>query len=464
MNIKKTHKNMYLLTPIAMAMLSAGQLYAQDDELSEKEYVQNAGYLGTLSQQAIASGNVERLQSSEIADDFNLATGVDAADLKTRVDFWHHITLDTVALDHTPIDGAAPTNNAGPTRTTRALAMIHIAMFEALNHLDDDYESYIGDIDFNDGGGISEDAAVASAAFSSLSVLYPSQADRLQTLYDADIALISESDQNQSVQQGILLGQLVSEIIADGRELDGSEISEPSFGEGGAVADGNITFFNTEVNGGSEGIGEWTPDPNTPDFSGDYNLSLGAYWGAVSPFFLDSGDQYRSEAPPLPGDEEYSAAYNEVIGLGGSPENVNTVSTGTDETHFIGNYWGYDGVPLLGVPPRIYNQIGSQIAAEEIDDALDYARFLAMLNVALADTAIAAWDSKYYYNFWRPVTGTRVDDGDDNTATDELWDPVGVSVINTEEAIRVTPPFPAYPSGHAAFGATLFVYSGRNTE
>jgi len=114
-------------------------------------------------------------------------------------------------------------------------------------------------------------------------------------------------------------------------------------------------------------------------------------------------------------------------------------------------------VPLIGVPPRIYNQITSQLAFKEYkNDALAFARVLAMTNIAMADVSIAAWDSKYFYNYWRPVTGVRVDDANPLTFNDPTWDPVGTSVVNTAEAIRPTPPFPAYPSGHAAFGAAVF--------
>ena len=74
----------------------------------------------------------------------------------------------------------------------------------------------------------------------------------------------------------------------------------------------------------------------------------------------------------------------------------------------------------------------------------------------MADSAIACWDSKYYYNYWRPVTGIRTTDGVLQTVEDPNWRPVGISVINTQFAITPTPPFPAYPSGHSTFGASTF--------
>lgn len=420
---------------------------------------QSAGYLGKVSRRAIDSGMLDRLQSNASHKDLDRDSGLAAADLRTRIEFWHLVALDTVALDHTTSRNGegetAPVQNGGPTRTSRALAMIQIATFEAANADDEDYESFLRDVP-NVNNSVSVDAAVAQAAYDTLVSLYPDQEPRLTELYEQDLALINASEDDDRVEDGIEVGATISDLIIDNRDGDKSETSEPDFGAGGEVANGTTNYFGTPVNGGTTNVAEWEPDPNTPDFAGDYNLSLGAYWGSVEPFFLDSGDQYRSAEPPLPGDAAYAAAYNEVKQLGGSPENLQTPSTSTDETRFIGNFWGYDGVPLIGVPPRVYNQIAAQIGSTQIQDPVDYARFLAMINVAMADTAIAAWDSKYYYNYWRPVTGIRKDDGTDATLPDETWNPVGVSVINTEEAIRPTPPFPAYPSGHAAFGATVF--------
>jgi hypothetical protein len=98
-------------------------------------------------------------------------------------------------------------------------------------------------------------------------------------------------------------------------------------------------------------------------------------------------------------------------------------------------------------------------------DAMELARLLALINVAMADTGIAAWESKYYYQFWRPVTGIRESDeltgpsglGDGNAATvgDPAFSPLGAPASNLNGP-NFTPPFPAYPSGHAAFGGALF--------
>jgi hypothetical protein len=131
----------------------------------------------------------------------------------------------------------------------------------------------------------------------------------------------------------------------------------------------------------------------------------------------------------------------------------------------IGIYWAYDGTPSLCAPPRLYNQIAVQIADEMGSDGVELARLLALVNVAMADAGIAVWESKYHYNCWRPVAGIREADvgtgptgtGDGNAATvaDRSFTPLGAPASNLSGP-NFTPPFPAYPSGHAGFGGALF--------
>ncbi len=448
---------------LVMAVCSALPLVSTSilaEKSNYQEEIQAAGYIGKLSKQAIASGMRERLSAKRTFDGMERDSGHAYADLRTRIEFWHKVALDTVALDHTPSeDEGASVNQGGPTRTSRALAMIQIAVFEAVNAIDQEYQNYTTPgRAIRNSPDTSLDAAVAQAAYSTMLELYPDQESRLTAIFEEDLEIIRPSaERDATTARGTNLGRLTANDILGNRDDDRSNDAEPNFGEGGAVANNErVNFFGNPINGGTSDIGEWRPDPNTPEFAGDFNLSLGAYWGRVSPFIMGSGDQFRSAPPPLPGVRAYRLAYNEAAALGGAPDNINTPSTSTDETRFIGNFWGYDGVPLIGVPPRIYSQIASQAASNRIQDPVEYARYLAMVSVGMADAAIAAWDSKFYYNIWRPITGIREDDEARRTRQDTDWNPVGVSVVNTDEAIRPTPPFPAYPSGHAAFGATVF--------
>jgi hypothetical protein len=156
-------------------------------------------------------------------------------------------------------------------------------------------------------------------------------------------------------------------------------------------------------------------------------------------------------------------AFGEVKAVGG--DGVGTPTARTADQTQIGIYWAYDGMPSLCAPPRLYNQIVAQIADERDANAVEFARLLALVNMAMADAGIAIWESKYYYQFWRPVTAIREADdgggptgaGDGNGATfgDLTFTPMGAPASNLHGPY-FTPPFPAYPSGHAGFGGAVF--------
>jgi len=169
-------------------------------------------------------------------------------------------------------------------------------------------------------------------------------------------------------------------------------------------------------------------------------------------------------APPPPRyGLAYTRAFNEVKTVGG--DNVSTLAVRTPDQTVAAVYWGYDGTPGLGTPPRMYNQIVVEIASQMGSDAIELARILALVNVALADAAIACWESKYVYQFWRPIAGIRESDpgsgptgaGDGNLLTlgDPNFTPLGAPASNLSGP-NFTPPFPSYPSGHATFGGALF--------
>jgi hypothetical protein len=192
-------------------------------------------------------------------------------------------------------------------------------------------------------------------------------------------------------------------------------------------------------------------------------MALGVQWGQVRPFVLSSPERFRVPPPPALGSAEYAEAYNEVKRLGG--DGLTTPTERTPDQTFAGIFWAYDGTPALCAPPRLYNQIAMHIANERETDVVDLARLLALVHVAMADAGIAIWESKYFYRFWRPVTAIREADvgtgqtglGDDNPATagDPSFTPLGAPASNFDGP-NFTPPFPAYPSGHAGFGGALF--------
>ena len=160
---------------------------------------------------------------------------------------------------------------------------------------------------------------------------------------------------------------------------------------------------------------------------------------------------------------DYTRAFDEVKRIGA--DGLNTPTGRTREQTIIGIFWGYDGSAWLGPRPRQYNQIAVQLALAGSADPLELARVLALVNVAMADAAIAAWESKYYYRLWRPVTGVReaspgnsptgLGDGNRNTVGDPGWTPLGAPASNLTGP-NFTPPFPSCPSGHATLGSAMF--------
>ncbi len=183
----------------------------------------------------------------------------------------------------------------------------------------------------------------------------------------------------------------------------------------------------------------------------------------MTPFRMLSADQFRAPAPPALTSADYAAAFAETKRLGG--DGVTTPTARTPEQTEIGTYWAYDGTPSLCAPPRLYNQITMQIADQMRSGVVEQARLLALVNMAMADAGIAVWESKYHYEYWRPVTGIRESDpgtgptglGDGNSATigDPTFTPLGAPASNLQGP-NFTPPFPSYPSGHAGFGGALF--------
>lgn len=411
---------------------------------------QRVGYLGRTTRSAIAANILSRIKNQK-----QVRRVSDTAD---RLVMWNEVLLDAIALDHTPdpITGALDFIQGGPVRTSRALAMTQVAVFDAVNAFSGKFKPYndIGSAPRN----ASVDAAIAYAAHDVLVNLYPAQKARLDLLLSSDISQIG--DGSVKIAAGKAVGQASAVAMIARRTGDGSDDSEADFGGGGRVATGNTNWYGEQVNGGETTPFHWEPDPLTPGATPGSvaQLTIGAYWGGVRPWVLARGDQFRAPPPPEPGSAEYRAGFDEVKSIGANPNSVPS-STSTARTRFIGNFWGYDAAPLLGTPPRLYNQIAVKIALEQgLTKVNELARYLAMVNAGLADAGIAAWDTKWFYNYWRPVTGVRrgAEDGDAATAGDPTWQPVGVSVINTTDPVVATPPFPAYVSGHATFAASMF--------
>jgi hypothetical protein len=342
---------------------------------------------------------------------------------------WNDMALDANAVDHARM---AP-EQVGPLRTSRAFAIVHIAIFDAVNAIAGGYRGYtpLGHVtDLT-----SVDAAVAQAAHDSLAALFPSQITSFEMLLADDLSRIRDG---RAKRNGIDLGRRAAAAILALRASDGSQHIEELFGTEYLPA---------------AGANKWRQDPIS-----DIPIALGSRWDEVTPFVLTSADQFPIPPPPAAGSSEFMAAFDEVKNYGGCGsdpaacavrlDGFVTPTIRTPEQTHIGIFWGYDGTPGLGTPPRLYNQIAGQIAEQKGSSGLELARLLALINVAMADAGLSAWKAKYDYEFARPITAIR-------EAGFPTWTPLGAPASN-KIGPNFTPPFPAYASGHATFGAALF--------
>jgi len=399
--------------------------------------MRNAGARGW--RRAILLVGVVLLQACGNGD--NGASGSGQVGSTSWVHHWNKIAIDASGLDHTPVkpgENRVFGEQFGPTRASRAIAIVHIAIFDAVNAISGGYTSYTGLPPAP--AGTSMKAAISQAAHDTLAALFPSQAATFDQDLSNDLAAIASG---QAKSDGIDLGKSAAAAILSLRLNDGSQRPEPNIG----------VDFTT-----SDEPGKWREDPISQK-----TVALGAYWGEVTPFAMQSATQFRVPPPPALDSLEYAIAFDEVKALGG--DGIVTPTVRSDQDTITGIFWAYDGTPSLCAPTRLYNQLLTTIADQEGSDVVELARLLALANTAMADAAIAVWESKYYYQLWRPVTGIRESDpgtgptgeGDGNPGTvgDPTFTPLAAPASNLAGP-NFTPPFPSYPSGHAGFGGALF--------
>src|SRR5437773_8164581 len=312
---------------------------------------------------------------------------------------WNNAALDAIRAGHTP-----------PPIASRSLAILHVSIYDAVNGIDRTHEPYL--VQSSAPSSASREAAGSAAAHQALVNLFPAAASSFDALHAAILAAIPNGPQKTA---GIVWGEFVANQILAARANDDSDALVPP-------PDGS-------------GPGVWVPTP--PAFS-PYLLPQ---WGFVVPFGMSSSSQFRPPGPPSLDSDQYAADYNEVKELGAALGSTRTA----DQTQ-IALFWA-DGAGTE-TPPGHWNSIAQIIAAAQGNTLEENARLFALLNLAMADAAICAWDAKYAFNFWRPVTAIRSADFDGNPDTEP--DPNWRSFI-------ATPPFPDYVSGHSTFSGAASV-------
>jgi hypothetical protein len=441
--------------------------------------------------QNVLSGAVElqRLATPETINSTALNALLASTDKRKYLMLWHLITVDITAIDHRAVINSSPSTyheQFGPARAARALGLVHQAMFEAANVFDRKYASTLSTRQTAPTAGASQDAAIIEAAYQLIAWLYPGLNDQtfevddpnktctlsmfsLATYYACSLETVTNVNERLA---GIAVGRAIAGQIIAERSHDGAERLEPIWGK---------DFVPRQLTGdGLYPFVQWQVDP----VSG-LGTALGAYWGEVKSFAMTAGFQFRPQESGSPastvrklnGNYKNLASYNAVRQWGKEtrldPSGKPTLPPSVGDAFFLAQFWAYDGTANLCAPVRLYNQIAAA-ALKQIEDTptdgypnvidpksvTDIARFYALINMAMADAAIAAWDSKYHFQFPRPVTYIRASDELDAAKMGKpvgtKWFPVGAQVTNSDQTYNITPPFPAYPSGHAVFGGSVF--------
>jgi membrane-associated phospholipid phosphatase len=306
---------------------------------------------------------------------------------------WNDVLLDAVRVGGT-----------APPLAARNMAMVQVAVYDAVNSIYQTHEPYA--VNLHGPRGASAEAAVASAAFTTLSALYPSQLATFQAAYDASLLTIPDG---RAENQGVALGRSVAQTILALRANDGANHNVP---------------YTIGTN-----PGDWQPTP--PAFQHSPVLPQ---WPGVTPFTMTSGSQFRPSGPPSLTSGEYAASFDQVKSLG---DKFSTTRT-ADQTQ-IAFFWA-DGAGTV-TPPGHWNEIAQDVAMARHNTLAQNARLFALLDLALADAGISAWDAKYHFNYWRPVTAIQHED--------PSWLP-----------LITTPPFPSYTSGHSTFSSAAAAVLG----
>lgn len=305
---------------------------------------------------------------------------------------WNQTLLEAVRLDA-----------ATPLVASRALAMVHMAMFDVLSAIERT-PSYL--VAVAAPAGASLEAAISATAERVLGHLFPAQATSFAATLAASLAALPDGP---AQVEGVALGREVADGVIAVRDRDGWD---------------EFVVYSPQ-----EGLGQWQPTPPM------FDSALAPQWAKLEPFALQAPDQFRPPGPPALGSQAWADAYEEVRLVG----RLDSTSRTAEQTQ-IARFWA-DG-PGTYTPPGHWNQVAEQAALAAGSSLGENVRLFAQLNVALADAAIAAWDAKYHYETWRPITAIHGADLDGNalTVADADWSP-----------LLITPAFPEYVSGHSTF-------------
>ncbi len=317
---------------------------------------------------------------------------------------------DPIADWNAIAEKAVKTAGHAPPVAALDFAIVHLAIYDAVESIDRRYHRYNSLVP---GASGSLSAAAAKAAHDVLVALFPPQSGTI----DQDFSSFLAANHIDALDPGLDVGAKSAAAILALRGNDGRFPPNPT------------PFL------GSDAVGQWRPTfsllPAPPP---SLAPGLTPWVASVTPFAMTTNSQFRVDPPPDLTSKLWAEDYNEIRNVGSLTSTMRTV-----EQTEIGYFWADSG-------PVLWQNALRYISQNYVNDIGESARMYALTETALADSQIACWESKYFYNFWRPITAIRLGDQDGNRATrpEADWQPL----INT-------PNFPEYPSGHASTSGAI---------
>ena len=320
---------------------------------------------------------------------------------------WNRVLMETVRT---------PGQQPATIMPVRSYAIMHAAMFDAVNSIDGSHTPYLIEVLGSQNASI--EAAAAQAAHDVLITLYPTRV----AIFDAELAISLQGIDENRAQQGIRVGQIVAERVLSVRANDGWNVTPPAYSLPATP-------------------GNWQPAPGAAAFT---------HYPSVMPFGITSGTQFKPNAPPALTSAAYAADLNEVKEIG----SVSSVIRTADQTK-VAQLWAGVNTPTNFL--FVWNNVARTVSSSHGISTVEKARLFALTNMALHDALQTTFASKFVYGLWRPVTAIRRADEDGNAST--TADPSWTSLI-------VNPPYPSYAGNNAAIGTSqstiLTLFFGRD--